>query len=59
MSVDANVLIYERIREELSNGKGLRLAIEDGYKSAYSSIIDKCYNFINGYYSVLFWNRSY
>ena len=40
MSVDANVLIYERIREELSNGKGLRLAIEDGYKSAYSSIID-------------------
>ena len=40
MSVDANVLIYERIREELANGKGLRLAIEDGYKSAYSSIID-------------------
>jgi SecD/SecF fusion protein len=40
MSVDANVLIYERIREELSNGKGIRLAIEDGYKSAYSSIID-------------------
>tara|TARA_B000000532_G_C18877015_1_gene411151 strand:+ start:3479 stop:6538 length:3060 start_codon:yes stop_codon:yes gene_type:complete len=40
MSVDANVLIYERIREELANGKGVRLAIEDGYKSAYSSIID-------------------
>lgn len=40
MSVDANVLIYERVREELSNGKGLRLAIEDGYKNAYSSIID-------------------
>ncbi len=40
MSVDANVLIFERIREELSNGKGIRLAIEDGYKSAYSSIID-------------------
>ena len=40
MSVDANVLIYERIREELANGKGIRLAIEDGYKSAYSSIID-------------------
>ena len=40
MSVDANVLIYERIREELSNGKGLRLAITDGYNSAYSSIID-------------------
>ena len=40
MSVDANVLIYERIREELANGKGVKLAIEDGYKSAYSSIID-------------------
>lgn len=40
MAVDANVLIYERIREELTQGKGLRLAIEDGYKAAYSSIID-------------------
>lgn len=40
MSVDANVLIYERIREELLNGKGLRLAVSDGYKNAYSSIID-------------------
>jgi len=40
MSVDANVLIYERIREELANGKGIRLAISDGYNSAYSSIID-------------------
>lgn len=40
MSVDANVLIYERVREELLNGKGLRLAVADGYKAAYSSIID-------------------
>ena len=40
MSVDANVLIYERIREELSQGKGLTLAIRDGYQQAYSSIID-------------------
>ncbi len=40
MSVDANVLIYERIREELRAGKGVRLAIFDGYKNAYSSIID-------------------
>ena len=40
MAVDANVLIYERIREELRHGKGLRLAISDGYKNAYSSIID-------------------
>jgi SecD/SecF fusion protein len=40
MSVDANVLIYERIREELRKGKGLKLAIQDGYKHAYSAIID-------------------
>jgi len=40
MSVDANVLIYERIREELKNGKGMKLAIQDGYKHAYSAIID-------------------
>lgn len=40
MSVDANVLIYERVREELSAGKSFRLAIADGYKNAYSSIID-------------------
>jgi len=40
MSVDANVLIYERIQEELKAGKGLRLAISDGYKNAYSAIID-------------------
>ncbi len=40
MSVDANVLIYERIREELAAGKGIKLAIKDGYKNAYSAIID-------------------
>jgi SecD/SecF fusion protein len=40
MSVDANVLIFERIREELRAGKGLRLAVSDGYKNAYSAIID-------------------
>jgi SecD/SecF fusion protein len=40
MSVDANVLIYERVREELKNGKGIKLAIQDGYKHAYSAIID-------------------
>lgn len=40
MSVDANVLIFERIREELKAGKGLGLAISDGYKNAYSAIID-------------------
>lgn len=40
MSVDSNVLIFERIREELREGKGLRIAISEGFKHAYSSIID-------------------
>jgi SecD/SecF fusion protein len=40
MAVDANVIIYERVREELRAGKGLRLAITDGYNNAYSAIID-------------------
>ena len=40
MSVDANVLIYERIREELAAGKNLKTAIKDGYRNAYSAIID-------------------
>lgn len=40
MSVDANILIFERVREELTLGKGVRLAVSDGFKHAYSSIID-------------------
>ena len=40
MAVDANVLIYERIREELRMGKGMSLAISDGYQNAYAAIID-------------------
>ncbi len=40
LSVDANVLIYERIREELRVGKGLQMAVSDGYKHALSSILD-------------------
>ncbi|MCF8232701.1 MAG: protein translocase subunit SecDF [Bacteroidales bacterium] len=40
MAVDANVIIYERIREEIRAGKGIRLALNDGYKNAYSAIID-------------------
>jgi SecD/SecF fusion protein len=40
MAVDANVLIYERIREELRMGKGMSLAITDGYQNAYAAIID-------------------
>nr|WP_294895768.1 protein translocase subunit SecDF [uncultured Pedobacter sp.] len=40
MAVDANVLIYERVREELNLGKSLRIAIADGYKHAMPSILD-------------------
>ncbi|MBI3502091.1 MAG: protein translocase subunit SecDF [Bacteroidetes bacterium] len=40
ISVDANVLIYERIREEIRAGKGIQLAVADGYKHAMSSILD-------------------
>ncbi len=40
MAVDANVLIYERIEEEVRAGKGVRLAIKDGFWHAYSAIID-------------------
>ncbi|MFY0594091.1 protein translocase subunit SecDF [Roseivirga sp.] len=40
MSIDANVLIFERIREELRNGVPMIQAISSGYKKAYSSIID-------------------
>lgn len=40
MAVDANVIIYERIREELALGKDTRLAIRDGYKNSYSAILD-------------------
>ncbi|MFM7639133.1 MAG: protein translocase subunit SecD [Bacteroidota bacterium] len=40
MAVDANVLIYERIKDELENGKGMKSAIADGFKHALSAIID-------------------
>ncbi len=40
MAVDANVLIFERVQDELYAGKGIKLAISDGYKNAYSAIID-------------------
>ena len=40
MAIDANVLIFERIREELRIGSKLKAAIDAGYKKAYSSIID-------------------
>ncbi|WP_459176727.1 protein translocase subunit SecD [Ewingella americana] len=40
VAVDANVLINERIKEELSNGRSIQQAIEEGYKGAFSSIFD-------------------
>jgi len=40
MAVDTNVLIFERIREEMRTGKPLKTAIEIGYKKAFSAIID-------------------
>jgi len=40
MSVDANVLIYERIREEIAEGKSARLAITEGFRKAMPSILD-------------------
>lgn len=40
MAVDANVLIYERIREELRGGKAVKAAIDAGYKRAFSAIFD-------------------
>ena len=40
MAVDANVLIYERTKEELRNGKSVKMALQDGYKNAFSAIFD-------------------
>src|SRR6056300_755173 len=40
MSVDANVLIFERIREELNKGKGLKQSVGEGFSNALSSILD-------------------
>ena len=40
IAVDANVLIFERIREELLHGKTVRLAMDEGFRHAMSAIID-------------------
>jgi len=40
MAVDANVLIYERIKEELRNGRSMKLSVSQGFSAAFSSIID-------------------
>ena len=59
MAVDANVIIYERVKEELRAGKALRLAISDGYKNAYSAIIDgQVTTFLTGVILYLFGSGS-
>ena len=69
MSIDANVIIFERIREELRKGKSVRSAIDGGYNRALTTIIDAnvttlvaalvLYQFgtgpIRGFATVLFW----
>lgn len=40
MAVDTNVIIFERIKEEIVKGKGYQLAIEDGYKHSYAPVLD-------------------
>lgn len=40
MAVDANVIIFERIKEEISNGKSIRVSIDSGFKKALSTILD-------------------
>lgn len=49
MAVDANILIFERIREELNHGASLRMAIRNGFDRAFSAIIDSnCTTLISG-----------
>jgi SecD/SecF fusion protein len=40
MAVDANVIIFERVREEMRDGKSLIMSVADGFKNSYSAIID-------------------
>lgn len=55
IAVDANVLIYERVREELALGKSLRVAINDGFKHALPSILDSnISSFITGFILFIF-----
>jgi SecD/SecF fusion protein len=53
MAVDANILIFERIREELYAGKGLRAAVDAGFSKAWSAIIDS--NLTNMLSGVVMW----
>ena len=57
LSVDANVLIYERLREEMALGKSLKVAIKTAYEKAFSSIFDaNVTTLITA--AILFWNAS-
>lgn len=57
MSVDANVLIFERIREEQQKGSSLRIAITNGYQKAFRTIFDaNLTTFITA--AILFWRAS-
>ena len=59
MAVDANVLIYERTKEELRSGKGVKKALADGYSNAFSAIFDSnLTSIITGNHPVLFRYRS-
>ena len=53
MAVDANVLIYERTKEELRAGKGVKKALADGYSNAYRSDPWFCYDIDYRYSSIL------
>jgi len=55
MAVDANVLIFERIREELLKGSGIKKAVADGYQKSYSAILDANFTtFITGVILAIF-----
>ena len=60
MAVDANVLIFERIREEMATGKTIKASIDSGFARAYSAIIDSnITTFFTGIILYQFGNRSY
>jgi preprotein translocase subunit SecD len=58
MAVDANILIFERMKEELRAGKGLRLAVEQGFSRAWPSIRDSNFSTLITS-AILFWFGSY
>ena len=58
MAVDANVLICERIREEMLWGASPKQAIVAGYDRAYNTILTRTNHFYRGIYSVCNWYRS-